>query len=564
LVFHRGCKTKKDSGGLSIVKAAVGAGAFSKVVYLAITEVIAMRFILSLFLLVTLPTAQNAISIGQVPKVSALKAVAFAGSDIGSQVNAAFTACKGKCKVQIPVGDYAYSTTINLPVATNGGVTLECDSLSTILHYTGSGDAIVAFGEGNSESGIVIRDCGFTGSGSTGAANGLHLRAVAQVVLENLRIINFPGDGVLNEGANTVTFNNPDIEGNSINIHNVGVSVGGVGHSANAVKVFGGIIGYAKKWGVFEDYSLASVAFPNGGNVYNGVVFEANGTNGQISGNAFLQGCDGCVIANSYLEFFSAQHVPFNVVVGDSSVDGIGGLDSSPQGVKVINNHLLSDNAVTSIFLINGRLPIVDGNSEVGNVTNFVFEGASVQYTYLGHNIALDATNFLAGPGVATNPPFILANIDGNGPTSNGFGFNAITGIQQDLQIRTRPGGTDNIVGENSVGMEVYSIDNKGVANFDGVRVEGAGLTFDTPYARINTVGGNNMVAGKIVVTDAISGSVTFAVPYNTAPSCQITPLEEVKAGSRWWVSTTASAVTANLSTPGVVSFSYFCAGDAN
>ena len=86
--------------------------------------------------------------------------------------------------------------------------------------------------------------------------------------------------------------------------------------------------------GVFEDDSQAAAAFPNGGNVYDGVVFEANGTNGEISGNAFLQGCDGCVITNSYLEFYSTQNIPFNVVVGDSSTNGIGGLDSEPSRSK--------------------------------------------------------------------------------------------------------------------------------------------------------------------------------------------------------------------------------------
>lgn len=497
-------------------------------------------------------------------KPDALNPTAFPGSDIGAQVNAAFASCAGKCKVAIPAGNYSYSTTIVLPVVTTGGATLECDSQSTMLQYTGSADAILASGTGIAESGIIVRDCGFSGGGSTGSANGLHLRALAQASFENLRVIGFPGDGVLNEGANTITFTNPDIEGNSINIHNVGVIVAGIGHSANAVKIFGGILGYAKKWGVFEDDSQAAAAFPNGGNVYDGVVFEANGTNGETSGNAFLQGCDGCVITNSYLEFYSTQNIPFNVVVGDSSTSGIGGLNSSPQGVKIVNNHLLSDNAVTSIYLINGRLSIVDGNSEVGKVTNFVNEGAAVQYTYIGQNIALDATNYLAGPGLATNPSSIFPSVDAYGPTSTGVGFNSLTGNQQDLQIRTRVGGTNNLVGLSSAGAEIYSIDNNGVANFHGVKVEGGGLTFDTTTARINTVGGNNLVTGKILITNSNSSTITFSDPYNTPPACQITPLEELKSGLRWWVSTTPSAVTAHLSGDGNALFSYFCVGDAN
>jgi hypothetical protein len=535
-------------------------------------------------------------SLHTIPRANALNATLFPGSDIGAQINAAFASCSGRCKVEVPQGSYNYSTTIQIPVHSAGGAVLECDSQSTMLNYTGTGDAMEAFGTGDAESGILVQNCGLVSASSAGTVNGLHLRALGQAVFENIRITGFSGDGVLNEGANTITFNSPDIEGNAINIHNVGVVVNGIGYSANSVKIFGGVLGYAKLWGVFEDVSQAVLAFPNGGNVYDGVVFEANGPDGQTSGNAFLQGCDGCVITNSYLEFFSTRHIPYNVVVGDSSTNGIGGLDSSPQGVKIVDNHLLSDNAVTSIDLINGRMPIVNANSEVGNVTNFIYEGASVQYSYIGHNIALDATNYLTGPGAASNAP--ISSIDASAPTPSGVGFNSLTGDAQDLEIRTRPGGTDNIVGVNSAGNEVYSIDNNGVANFGGVKVENTGLIFDTALARISTVGGNNMIAGTIVVSNSTSGSVTFVGTYNTPPSCQITPLGDIAvtsppirpkatrlAGSttsigrlpapntsvivlsnvpRWWVTTSKTSVTANVSAPANATFSYLCVGDAN
>ncbi len=544
----------------------------------------------TLFFVVTSVVAAQAQS---ETKSTSLNATIFPGSDIGAKVNAAFASCNGRCKVEIPAGNYTYSTTINLPVQFSGGATLQCDSESTTLNYIGSGDAISASGTGDTESGLIVKDCGLSGSSSTGNANGLHLRALGEAVFENIRIKNFPGAGVLNEGANSVTFLGPDFEVNSINIHNVGVVLDGVGYSTNSTKVFGGIIGYAKQWGVFEDFSQARLAFPNGGNVYDGVVFEANGTDGQTSGNIFFQGCDGCVVSNSYLEFFPKNHIPYNIVVGDSSSNGIGGLDYAPQGVKIINNHLLSDNATTSIYLINARMPIVDGNSEVGNVVNFVNQSAAVQFCFIGRNIALDATNYVAGTGITGVG--IGNNIDATEPTSNGLGFNSVTGLEQDLQIRTRQGGANNLVGVNSAGAEVYAIDNNGVADFNGVRVETSGLTFNTPLAKINTVGGNNLVTGTIVLSNATSGTVTFVTPYTTPPSCQITPLGEIKSvttgtavarerdtsslkglarqgvetvppigSAHWWVSTTPSGVTANLSAPGSVSFSYFCVGDAN
>jgi hypothetical protein len=517
------------------------------------------------------------------PEVHAGPVVAtnFSGVDIGAKVNNAIASCAGHCRVEIPAGNYTYSTTIVLPVHLGGGITLACDTQSTTLNYTGSGDAIRAFGAGDTEAGIVIEDCGLSGAKAGDGANGLHLRAFGQAVFQNLRILNFPGAGVLNEGANSVTFLNPDFEANCINIHNVGIALDGVGYSPNAIKVFGGIIGYAKQWGVFEDSAQAAIAFPNGGNVYEGVVFEANGTNGETSGNAFFQACDGCVISNSYLEFFPKDHIPYNVVIGDSSTNGIGGLDCAPQGVKIVNNHLLSDNATTAIFIINARMPVVDGNSEVGNVTNFLSEGGAVEFAYIGRNIALAATNFLTGPGIT----IVADDLDASQPTSTGLGFNSLTGYQQDLQIRTRQGGAENLIGINAAGNQIYSIDNSGVASFDGVKVQGAGLTFGNSEASLKTFGGNSLIAGTIVVSGAKAGTVNFATSYKNPPSCQITPQTEIGAARpsvsaaksnagnallvasrrdspRWWVSTTPSSVTANLSEPGDASFSYFCVGN--
>src|SRR6202044_3800430 len=169
---------------------------------------VAMRFF-TLFFLVTSVVATQAQS---EVKSTPLNATTFPGSDIGAKVNAAFASCNGRCKVEIPAGNYTYSTTINLPVQFSGGATLLCDSQSTTLNYIGSGDAISAFGLGDTESGLIVRDCSLSGNGSTGNTNGLHLRALGEAVFENIRIKNFPGAGVLNEGANSVTFLAPDIE----------------------------------------------------------------------------------------------------------------------------------------------------------------------------------------------------------------------------------------------------------------------------------------------------------------------------------------------------------------
>ena len=63
--------------------------------------------------------------------------IAPAGSDIGAQINAAFTACSFNCVVAIPPGNYSYSTTIEMTKPSQS--LIGAGSLLTILHYTGQG-----------------------------------------------------------------------------------------------------------------------------------------------------------------------------------------------------------------------------------------------------------------------------------------------------------------------------------------------------------------------------------------------------------------------------------------
>ncbi|HEY1660291.1 MAG TPA: hypothetical protein VGG14_18200 [Candidatus Sulfotelmatobacter sp.] len=63
------------------------------------------------------------------------------GSDLGAWINAAFTACGLNCTVAIPPGNYSYDTTISMSTPSQSLV--GAGSLSTVLHYRGSGDGIL-------------------------------------------------------------------------------------------------------------------------------------------------------------------------------------------------------------------------------------------------------------------------------------------------------------------------------------------------------------------------------------------------------------------------------------
>lgn len=73
----------------------------------------------------------------------------------------------------------------------------------------------------------------------------------------------------------------------------------------------------------------------------------------------------------------------------------------------------------------------------------------------------------------------------------------------------------------------------------------------------------NTDIRGIISVSAATSASVTFPQAYSHAPACIIAPSSD-PAGIDWWVTTSTTAVTANLSASGTVSFFYICIGANN
>ncbi|HEX5481952.1 MAG TPA: hypothetical protein VFZ08_04930 [Terriglobia bacterium] len=73
----------------------------------------------------------------------------------------------------------------------------------------------------------------------------------------------------------------------------------------------------------------------------------------------------------------------------------------------------------------------------------------------------------------------------------------------------------------------------------------------------------NTDVRGTISVTAATSQSATFPLAYAHAPVCVITPTSN-PGSLGWWVTTSTTAVTANLSASGTVAFNYVCIGANN
>lgn len=420
------------------------------------------------------------------------------GSDIGAWVNAAFAACSNKCTVYVPAGTYSSSTTIEYPVATNGTAALRFDPGAT-LNYTGSGWAIEANGAGNASANVDIEVGTITGTSA--GLGGIHLKAFNKGQVKSTSISGFTnGDAILNEGDNSVDIFAPNLSGNKNGVRNVGVVVGGNNYSANAIHVYGGMIASNTNWGWIEDGINAGTVGPNENNVANGVVFENNGTNGNsATGQIFNQQCDSCSFEHNYLEYFAGSTKTNSIQVGDAS--------HKSNATTIRANWLGSTGATNSISNVNSDgLSVVD-NIEAGSPTNFFLQGTASRHTFIGKNEAYSATNYLAG---VDNGDTVVMGLGGtvtwinaSGGTPNGYGFNQIAGLNQDLVIRSRSGATNTVQFMNAAGSPTSAIDDAG--EFTGnVMVKSQGVE---NFA--NNAMGYTFFSGSVVIRAASSsGSI--------------------------------------------------------
>lgn len=73
----------------------------------------------------------------------------------------------------------------------------------------------------------------------------------------------------------------------------------------------------------------------------------------------------------------------------------------------------------------------------------------------------------------------------------------------------------------------------------------------------------NTPIVGTISLSSETSHSATFTT-FNSAPACQITPTTDPTSVGTYWVTSTASSVTANVHSSGSITFNYSCTGNPN
>lgn len=79
-----------------------------------------------------------------------------------------------------------------------------------------------------------------------------------------------------------------------------------------------------------------------------------------------------------------------------------------------------------------------------------------------------------------------------------------------------------------------------------------------------DTATGSIISVGTVSVSASTSGSYTFSTPYESAPFCTITPTSSPSSVGVYWVTTSTTAVTANVTTSGTITFNFVCGPQAN
>jgi hypothetical protein len=207
-----------------------------------------------------------------------LNAARFAGSDIGSKVDAAFATLTNGGTVHIPAGSYSFSTPMTIPDSVGGttGFHIDCDAGAVLTWTGGTGNAIQLTSDipGAAEVGIDGHGGCLLVSATSGAGNGINIPPSNATYVTGMKIKNF-ANGIFIPGGNSVQIFNNTIQLNSCGICTTTVNPTGTnGYAPNALHIHDNEIS-SNGWGYHSIDSGVS-ATHGLGNVLRDNVFEAN------------------------------------------------------------------------------------------------------------------------------------------------------------------------------------------------------------------------------------------------------------------------------------------------
>ena len=350
---------------------------------------------------------------------------------------------------------------ITLGVSSTSGA-IEGNGQNCLITHSGTGYGIVINGAG--QSGANVRIANLLIQGTSAGAGGLFSTKFNRLVTHSLRVSGYTtGSAHNNQGTNAVTHINPTFSDCLNGQNNVAILDGATPYSANAVVMLGGEILRCTGWGWIE--SAASGAGPNLGNFICGVTFENNGTNASAtSGHVFAQYTESLTIGDCYFEDYTGT-IPTNaIIIGDGS--------NAPRSV-IIRGNVLNVSGTDCISNVNGQFCSITDNDCTGAVTNFVLHGSAARSSRIIGNFAQAAGNYFAGldGGSDVIVDAAVTNLNANGHTIRGYGFNVLSGYGQDLQLRTRGGGSNCVEFKAIDGSALGYVTNGGAASFNEVQI---------------------------------------------------------------------------------------------
>lgn len=335
---------------------------------------------------------------------------------------------------------------------------------SSIIQHTGSGYGVKMNGAGETSANPLIADVQIIGSSA--GAGGVYATAFNGLYTRNLKVNGYTtGRALYHYGVNAVTHWSPVLEACLHGVVNTAITVGPTVYQANAIRVYGGSIVGMTGYGAIEEMLVGSQ--PNLGNVYDGVVFENNGVNGSgTTGHMFIQRSESMSISRCYFEDYAGTVPLHAITIGDGS--------NAPLSVTIADN-IFSTSGTNVLNNVNSAGTAFFDNLTGGTVTNNILQGSAVRSFVARSNRAAGATNLWAGTdgGLDTRLDFgTVTNANGN--STFGYSFNSISGLAQDLQVRTRSGGTNVLTFVNAAGSTVGGINNAGELVVGANKVVGA------------------------------------------------------------------------------------------
>jgi hypothetical protein len=290
-----------------------------------------------------------------------LDATEFTGSDIGAQINAAWAFCP-TCRVFVQGATYnGVTTTVNYPIAQQGQASLEMDP-GAVINYTGNDYFIRVTGTGNAMSNVRI--AGGQIKGTSSGLGGIYLYKFQGAVIDKVTVLGFTaGDGINNQGANTVDYYSPTLRSNQ-----TGLNMGNAGamYQVVANHVHGGDIEGNSYYGILE----GDGTIVNSGNLFAGITFQNNGNTG-AGGDVWIRSAIKDTIQNCYSEASGSASSDV-ILVGSSGAGGAG------YGHVIQGNLFGSTVARSSINYAYGGSAFgfglaVRNNVDIGSETYFIY-----------------------------------------------------------------------------------------------------------------------------------------------------------------------------------------------